>query len=200
MTCQFFLFFFFPFQGYLFFTVPSVNIIKLTLLVPTRQLVIRTTGRGFSALLPRALFPQPFRRFAELKGYYQTDRNNERVVPLSSVFRIRGSATDTEVQTITQVMSTKKRATLDERYCLELQVYGERFWYRLESAGGTEPPKGHGYKGFWRRLQHKIRGTTDWEGEKELLVKGDPSQLGIKEPWFADRRAFDDVIPLIRRK
>lgn len=83
---------------------------------------------------------------------------------------------------------------LDVRQCLEVKVGNERAWYRLETAGGAKPPRRGGYKGFWRRFQHRIRGKTDWEGEK-----GPHVHLGDKEPWFADRKTFDDVIPLIKR-
>lgn len=135
-----------------------------------------------------------------MEGYYLANRNNERIVPLSSVFRNTGNASDIGLNLTPQQKLYSKKITLDERCCVELRILPEKLWYRLESAGGADPPKGYGYRGFWRRLQHRLRGTTDWEGEKELLVKGNHLHLGKKEPWFADRRTFDDIIPLIRRR
>lgn len=160
---------------------------------------MRTSAREFSALLPRPLFPRPFRTTAELEGYYKTDRVNERIVPLSSVYRIRGSAlTGTNGKNVGMI-AEKKGILADDRLCVELRVGDERATYILETLGGADPPKGGGYAGFWRRIVHRLRGKTDWEGQKgQLGSLGD--SLGDKEPWFANRKTFDDVIPLIKRR
>ena len=181
--------------------MPTKTVTKLTLRLATRQLVVRTATREFSALFPRAIYPAPLRRTAERKGYYLTDRINERVVPLSSVYRIRGSATAgalSPVRRSTGTTGSTKSPGLDERQCLEIRSGDDRFWYRLESAGGADPPSGHGYAGFFRRFQHRLRGKTDWDGHCEQASEGAP--LGDKETWFADRRTFDDVIPLVKRR
>ncbi|UZJ56326.1 hypothetical protein CBS101457_005646 [Exobasidium rhododendri] len=190
------------FTGFLFWVVPTKTITKLTLLVPTRQLVIRTAVREYSAFLPRALFPRPLRKTAELKGYYLTDKVNERVVPLSAAYRIRGSATAAalaQARAQSKNVSNKNIVAMDERHKLELKVGDDRFWYQLESAGGGEPGKQWGYAAFWRRRVYSLRGKTKWEGQ--AAVEGPEGRaLGAKEPWFADRRTFDDVIPLVKRK
>lgn len=139
----------------------------------------------------------PFRQTAQLRGFYKTNRNDERVVPLSSVYRIRGSANEAAIKPVK--LDSRGRTPhqgLDERKCLEIKIGTERSWYRLETAGGSKPPtKGFGFLGFTRRIQHVLRGKADWDGEKPLDV-----HLGKKEPWFADRRTFDDVVPLIKRR
>jgi hypothetical protein len=113
-------------------------------------------------------------------------------VPLSSVYRIRGSATAAALQASRMKSSGLQQQGGNQRQSLEIKVGDERTWYVLESAGGEDPPKGRGYAGFWDRMSARLRGKTDWEGEQPLA--------GSKQGWFADRRTFDDVIPLVKRK
>lgn len=136
-------------------------------------------------------------------GYYQTDKINERVVPLSAAYRVRGSAT---AASLALSRAQSKKATgkdlipLEERHCLDLKIGDDRFWYRLESAGGGKPSSKWNYSAFWRRRIYQLRGKTQWEGQPGTEGGPDGRLLGEKEPWFADRRTFDDVIPLVKRK
>jgi hypothetical protein len=190
------------FTGFLFWVIPTKTITKLTLLVPTRQLVLRTDVREYSAFLPRFLLVPPFKKLANLKGYYLTDRNNERVIPLSAAYRIRGSATAAALaQARLQKMdATGKDSSASEyRNKLELKVGDDRMWYQLETAGGGKPGSKWGYAAFWRRRIYNLRGKTKWEGQ-QIREGADGRILGDKEPWFADRRTFDDIIPLVKRR
>lgn len=204
--------------------VPSSNVTRLALDLPKRQLVIRTAVRGFSALPSRAIYPSALRKTAELRGYYLTPHNNERVVPLSSVYRIRGSASGkgpSSAITLRSKASVQQQQQQnlyvpDEKRSLEIKVGTDRFWYTVEAAGGASPSvrqDGPGrYARFWQRLSYWMRGSTDWSGVRDPPivrqggVQNSPSdghhtaQWGEKEPWFSDRRTFDDVIPLVKRK
>lgn len=175
-------------------------------------------------------------------------------MPLSSVYRIRGSAQAagfTAAHKLRQPSGAgaasaqgdasgarrdARHIGSDERSSIEIKPGNDRWWYTLEASGGAEPIQ-RGYAGFWRRMSHSMRGNTDWsadardaeqsDNKERLALQRAPSILtsqqqqqqqpstatgpaspeneaerilGPKEPWFADRRTFDDVIPLIRRR
>lgn len=201
-----------PIQALVFFAVPARTVTKLSLDVAKRELTITTGSRGFSALLPRAIYPGPLRKTAELRGFYQTRKNNERVVPLSDVYRIRGSAVAANAgnNNIVKTDRGSLHVGIENNRNLIFKVGKEKLWYVLESAGGAKP-NARGYMGFWRRLSYRLRGLTEWEGvpverRSEPLAstpsraRAEPRILGEKEPWFLDRRAFDDIFPFVARR
>lgn len=196
----------------MFFSVPARAVTKLSLDVAKRQLTIRTASRGLSALFPRAIYPSPLRKTAELRGFYQTRRNNERVVPLSLVYRLRGSAMAASLGKNKLVRTDRGdvHVGIQHRRDIIFKVGDEKLWYVLESAGGAKPDS-RGYKGFWRKFSHSLRGKTNWEGmplekrSEQLSSSSHHSKLesrilGEKEPWFLDRRAFDDILPFVVRR
>jgi hypothetical protein len=205
----------------LFIMVPSASVTRISLDLSARQLVIRTAARGMSALLPRVIYPRPFRTLAERKGYYLTPYNNERVVPLAQMFRIRGSA----VASGTLPMITLRQAARSHearikaaqerqkvlnvegsKRSIEVSTGDDRFWYTVEAAGSGVPNKNDGrtsYSRFFQRISYAMRGKTDWSDVEEpptRHAKGSSTYVDVKQPWFLSRRTFDDVIPLVKRK
>ncbi|PWN34476.1 uncharacterized protein FA14DRAFT_161853 [Meira miltonrushii] len=168
----------------LFFMVPSSNITRLTLDLPKRQLILRTAVRGFSALPPRAIYPTALRKTAELRGFYLTPFNNERVVPLASVYRVRGSASPLSgprndsgsgsqkaifVRHKGNNSKTVQRYDIPTHYkhSIEIRVGEGRFWYTIEAFGGVPidqfvKSNTSRYARFWQRISYWMRGSTDW--------------------------------------
>lgn len=173
----------------LFFMVPSSNVTRLTLDLPKRQLILRTAIRGFSALPPRAIYPTALRRTAELRGYYLTPFNNERVVPLADVYRIRGSASSFSGPTnvsrsgsqssisIRQKDNSKSNVRqhdipVHHKQSIEFKVGKDRFWYTIEAFGGVPidqfvKSNTSRYVRFWQRISYWMRGFTDWKDLKK---------------------------------
>lgn len=215
--------------GLLFWVAPSKSVTRLALDLKTRELIIRTAAREFPALIPRDLYPAALRKTAEAKGWYKTPLLRERVVPLSSVYRIRGSAmssTSTLAHRVRSGSNSDPRSNdgkqrlpspTDERTSIEIKPGLDRWWYTLEASGGNELPKGTAYARFWQRVNLSLRGHTDWseDSNAETIdgkapaslqaavtqhLKEEQRTLGAKEPWFADRRTFDDIIPFVKRR
>lgn len=184
----------------LFFMVPSSNITRLTLDLPKRQLIIRTAVRGFSALPPRAIYPAALRKTAELRGYYLTPFNNERVVPLASVYRVRGSASPfsgprndsaSGSQKAISIRQKGSNSKIVQRYdvpthhkhSIEIRVGDGRFWYTIEAFGGVKIDEfvkstTSRYARFWQRISYWMRGYTDWKDvskEEMEVILSDPS-------------------------
>lgn len=183
------------------FMVPSSNITRLTLNMPKRELILRTAVRGFSALPPRWIYPSALRRTAELRGYYLTPFNNERIVPLNSVFRVRGSASSLAGSQSAFINGTKRAGNIAlQRGPKKVQQYdfqsprtnsidfktgNDRLWYTLEAFGGESPQSfaksGRSwYVRFWYRISYWMRGYTDWKNLSKEEMMNIASEIPVQ--------------------
>ncbi|KAK0540266.1 hypothetical protein OC842_000561 [Tilletia horrida] len=226
-------------SGYFFFLVPMRSITRITVqpaqravelqlsdsalrslavrpppAIPagTPMVHIRTALPSFTQLVPRALLPANLLFSLRTNGWAHPDAQNkrDRVVPLDSVFRFLGKATEgmSSLEAARRKMAVAGDIGQRERKSVLLRVSRSKIAYTLESEGGVAPAsvnpatgKPHNlYRVFWAKIKYSFRGKRDDSEptEAERARKTGPASqpgLGVKEPWFLDRVRFDQLFP-----
>lgn len=204
--------------GWYFWYSPSRLITRITVYPRTHMVGLRTAAPSPATWLPRALRSRPF--FARTGRISERDPN-ERLVPLSHVSRLQGSAVGSEVSVCNRLV--QERITLpphrsawlsktapniakyDAQDALMLRVGDARLAFQLSAAPlrssvlGEAPPGG--VRRLWRVL---FKGPTDWgSAPGATLSPAEQAAYDARaphgydcEPWFLDRAKFDQVFPL----
>ncbi|CCF49962.1 hypothetical protein NDA11_003582 [Ustilago hordei] len=184
--------------GMFFFWTPSRLATRVTLYPATSQIGIRTAAPPFRAFLPPSMRS---RRSAPLNPKDQSERFH----PLDALYR-RDRTSAVEIEKFAQgkgrrvaSASSSKRQKVPSSLLLGEDV---TFGYQLEAAPTPlfETNAKNLYTQYWSRFKLSLRGETDWSrvaGEHELTPaeRTAKSQLHPKNPWFLDRKNFDNLFP-----
>lgn len=158
-----------------------------------------------TSLLPPKLLPKPILRSLNQKGLLLPNHHPlEKVVPLSSLWRVDGSA-------------SKFGGSKGAKKAILLRVGTSKFGYSLESSAPLtthelklkELEEKSLYRKGWNWLMFKIRGKTDWglepegtideslkeKSRREQKSKSSGGNRVDKDPWYSDRKLFDQLIP-----
>lgn len=184
--------------GLFFLWTPSRLATRVTLYPATSQIGIRTAARPFRSFLPPSMRSQksaplnpldPYERFHPLDALYRRDRTS--AVEIEQFAQGKGR----------RLASAKsgKRQRVPSSILLGEDV---TFGYQLEAAPMPlfETKAKNLYTQYWSRFKLSLRGETDWSevagghsmSQAERTAK---SQLDAKDPWFFDRKNFDNLFP-----
>ncbi|PWN51610.1 hypothetical protein IE53DRAFT_386017 [Violaceomyces palustris] len=195
--------------GVFFFWMPTRSVTRLTIYPATRQVGVRTSAPAIRAILPSAL------RSKNSIPINPNDRR-ERLHSLVKLYRrdgisakgIADSVQGKSISVATGSSEAKRRRQVTSLLLGEKETLG----YSLEAAPEIRTkvdllPKSL-YKRAWFHFKVWIRGTTDWTNVKDQDGVAVPLEdwevkarknLGAKEPWFLDRKNFDQLFPVYVR-
>ncbi|KAK0551640.1 hypothetical protein OC845_002055 [Tilletia horrida] len=176
---------------------------------------IRTTIPSFNQFIPSVFIPSNLLYGMRINGWHHPDAatKRDRVVPVESVFRFTGKATDgmSSLQAAQRGVSLAGSIGQPERKSVLLRVGRSKIAYTMESEGILKPasasPNGQAYSIYrttWAWIKYSLRGKRDDADHTPAEAEGKTGPLstpglGEKEPWFLNRSKFDQLFPFERR-
>ena len=203
--------------GWYFWYSPSRMITRVTLYPRMGLVGLRTAAPSPALWLPRALRTRPFFQRA---GIVSESDPFERLVRLSDVYRLQGSAVGSEVAACHRLVQDGVELPAARQSWLHrtapsvpkidlqdgLMLRGDaRLAFQLSAqplrASVLDEPGARGPRRWWQVL---FKGPTDWAhapayaaSPAEAEAQAARAARGLDtEPWFLDRANFDRLFPL----
>lgn len=203
--------------GWYFWYAPSRMVTRVTVYPATQQVGLRTAAAPPVCWLPAALRQ---RAFFQRAGLVSPVDSRERLVPLTDVYRLQGSAVGSEMAqwarlakdgtptppaVAARLAKHSAVAKADQQDTLMLRVGDARLAFQLSGAPHRDTLLAAAPKRGVRRMGHLLlRSPTDWASAPgylpstpEQTAKAERDTRGLDtEPWFLDRAQFDELFPL----